>query len=303
MFERLIQLLQRLQGYLSPGEVWQILIELAVIWVVVYVIFRFLRGTRGARVIKGAAVILIIGTLIIQVVGQQNALERLNFLYSNFLAIASLMLVIVFQPELRRALVRLGEARLFRQSGIRKARIVDQVLAAIRYLSRNKIGALIAVERQVGLQGIVELGVRLDAEVTQELLNTIFWPGSALHDMGVVIRGDRIVAAGVQFPLAEGENLSQELGSRHRAAIGLSQEADALVIVVSEETGTISLAERGELTRGLTLDELRPILTRGLGNVPIPERTPEERRTAADTEVENGETAAITVNESLKARS
>lgn len=270
-FEPLEQLLRRIQGYLAT-EPLEVFIELAVIWVVVYVILRFLRGTRGARVIKGMAVVLIIGTLTILILGRQNAFERLNFLYANFLAFASLMLVIVFQPELRRALVRLGEARFFRQSGLRKARVVEEVLGSVQYLARNKIGALIAIERQVGLQGIVELGTRLDAEVTKELLNTIFWPGSALHDMGLIIRGDRIAAAGVQFPLAEGEGIPQELGSRHRAALGLSQEADALVLVVSEETGTISIAERGELTRGLTPEELRPILIRGLGSITLSER-------------------------------
>jgi diadenylate cyclase len=244
-----------------------VFIELAVIWVVVFVILRFLRGTRGARVIKGLAVLLIIATLTVQILSRDHAFERLNFLYSNFLAFASLMLVIVFQPELRRALVRLGEARLFRGGGLRKARVIEEILGSIQYLSRNKIGALIAIERQVGLRGIVEMGTRLDSEVSKELLNTIFWPGSALHDMGVVIRDGRLVAAGVQFPLADSERIPQELGSRHRAAIGLSQEADVLVLVVSEETGTISLAERGELTRGLSIEELRPILTRGLGSV------------------------------------
>ena len=301
-FDRLLQLFRRLEGYLSSwSELSQILVELVVIWVVVYAIMRFLRGTRGARVIKGVAVILIVGTLIIQVIGQENAFERLNFLYSNFLAFASLMLVIVFQPELRRALVRLGEARLFRQSGLRKARVVDQLLGAVRYLSRNKIGALIAIERQVGLQGIVELGTRLDAEVTKELLDTIFWPGSALHDMGVIIRGDRVVAAGVQFPLAEGESIPQELGSRHRAALGLSQEADALVIVVSEETGTISLAERGELTRGLTADELRPILTRGLGSMPMIERGA-DATTDDDSDQNGSATPALSDEQPVKAR-
>lgn len=281
MFDRIVQLFQRLQGYAQSGpELLEILLEVAVIWIVVYVIFRFLRGTRGARAIKGVALILIVGTLIVQVIARENAFERLNFLYSNFLAFASLMLVIVFQPELRRALVRLGEAKLFRQAGLRKARVVDQLLGAIRYLSRNKIGALIAIEREVGLQGVVEMGVRLDAEVSKELLDTIFWPGSALHDMGVVVRGDRVVAAGCQFPLAEGENLARDLGSRHRAAIGLSQESDALVLVVSEETGTISVAERGELTRGLTIDELRPILTRGVGTVSLTERLGEADETA-----------------------
>lgn len=281
--EQFRQLWERVLGYLR-NEPLEVFFELAVIWVVVYMMVRFLRGTRGARVIKGMALILIVGTLLVQVLGGEDTFERLKFLYGNFLAFASLMLVIVFQPELRRALVRLGEARLFRSGGLRKARVVEEVLASLAYLSKNKIGALIAFERQVGLRGIIEAGTALDAEVSKELLNTIFWPGSALHDMGVVIRGDRIVAAGVQFPLAEGERIPQELGSRHRAAIGLSQESDALVVVVSEETGTISVADRGELTRGLTADELRPLLSRGVSSVVL---APSDEPAAAGNEQPN----------------
>ena len=268
MFDQLDLLAARLLVYFREGW-YYVLIEIAVIWVVVYLIFRFLRGTRGARVVKGAALILISGTLAVQVLGGDEKLARLNFLYSNFLAFASVMLVIVFQPELRRALVRLGEARLFRSTGLRRARVVDELLASIAYLARHKVGALVAIERQVGLGGVIEAGVKIDAEVSKELLNTVFWPGSALHDMGVVIRGDRLVSAGVQFPLAEGDALPQELGSRHRAALGLSQECDALVVVVSEETGAISLAERGHLDRNLTIEELRPRLSKGISKVPL----------------------------------
>lgn len=267
-FDRLYELAERVQGQLKEAP-WEVTVELAVIWIVVLIVYRFLRGTRGARVIKGVALILVVGVFSIQVFGREGAFERLNLLYAKALPIVSLTLIIVFQPELRRALVRLGEARFFRQSGLRRAQVIEELVAAIAYLSKNKIGALIAIERRVGLRGIVELGTRLDAEVTKQLLDTIFWPGSALHDMGVVIRGDRIIAAGVQFPLADSENLPQELGSRHRAAIGLSQEADALVLIVSEETGTISVAERGELTRGLSADDLRPILSKGFGTVTI----------------------------------
>ena len=230
------QLILRIRTYLE-NEWWTVLFEVTVIWVVVYLILRFLRGTRGARVIKGIAIILILGTLVIQIFGGASRLERLNFLYANFLAFVSIMLVIVFQPELRRALVQLGEARFFKQTGLRKARVVEEILASMQYLARNKVGALIAIEREVGLGGMVDAGVRLDAEISKELLNTIFWPGSALHDMGVVIRGDRLISAGVQFPLADADALPQELGSRHRAAVGLSNDADALILVVSEETG------------------------------------------------------------------
>ena len=288
MFDRLTtNLLQNIQEVWKRVQVyWQsewyaVLFELAVIWTVVYLILRFLRGTRGARVIKGVAIILIIGTLTIQVFGGADQLERLSYLYDNFLQVALIMLVIVFQPELRRALVRLGETRFFRQTGLRKARVVEELLGSMAYLSRNKVGALIAIERQVGLGGIVEAGVRVDAEVTKELLNTIFWPGSALHDMGVILRGDRIVAAGVQFPLAEGDSVGQELGSRHRAAIGLSNEVDALIVVVSEETGTISVAERGQLTRGLSIEDLRRVVARGMNQVTLTD--PDDAGDAADT--------------------
>lgn len=260
MPEDLSLLWKRISGY--PTH--EVLIELALLWIVIYVIFRFLRGTRGARVMKGLAVIFIIVSLTIRVLGGENAFERLNLLYKNFLGFVALALVIVFQPELRRGLVRLGETRIFRAGGLRRARVIEEIIGSVEYMSRNKIGAVIAIEREVGLEGIIESGTRLDASVTRALLDTIFWPGSALHDMGVVIRDDRVIAAGVQFPLAEGD-FGPELGSRHRAAIGLSQEADAVVITVSEETGTIGVAERGRLRRDLSIPDLRTRLAKRLG--------------------------------------
>lgn len=266
-FERLNQLSHRLLGY---RQEWiEVAIEMAIIWIVVYAVVRFLRGTRGARVIKGLALVLVIATLVFQVVAVENAFSRLQFLYRNFLTFITLAMVIVFQPELRRALTRLGETRFFPVTRLRRSHVIEQIVASVAYMSKNKIGGLIAIEREVGLAGLTEAGTPLEARISKELLNTIFWPGSALHDLGVVVRGDRIVAAGVQFPMAEGEHFSSELGSRHRAAIGLSQECDALVVVVSEETGTISLAERGQMVRNLSPESLRSELTRGLGNTPM----------------------------------
>lgn len=263
--DRLDNLLLRVSEYLKTNP-FEVIAELAIIWLIVYLIVRFLQGTRGARAIRGLVVILIIATVIIQVFGREDTFQRLAFLYRSSLGFFALALVVVFQPELRRALVRLGEASLFRgRTGLRKARVIEELLKSVSYASRNKIGLLVAIERQVGLKGLIESGQRIDGIVSAELLNTIFWPGSALHDMGVVIQGDRVVSAGVQFPLAEGEQYSSELGSRHRAAIGLSQEVDALIVVVSEETGTISVAERGTLRRNLDVDELRSTLVRGLG--------------------------------------
>jgi diadenylate cyclase len=248
----------------------EVLVEWLIVFLVVYFFLRFLRGTRGARGLKGMTFILIIITILVKLfTGEkptgERPYERLSFLYANFLWFAALAMMIVFQPELRRLLVRLGEARLFRGGRARTARVIDEVVQAVEYLSQNKLGAIIALERDIGLKGIVDTGVPLDAEVSHELLCTIFWPGSALHDMGVVIHDGRLVAAGAQFPLAEEMKLSTELGSRHRAAIGLSQEADALVIVVSEETGTISVAERGRLVRHLTPADLRDRLKSALG--------------------------------------
>jgi len=268
LFERLELLLNRLGGYLRHEPI-VVLVEIALVWALVYLVFRFLRGTRGARAIKGLALLLIVTTLTLKIMGSEEAFERINFLYNNFLQIASIALVIVFQPELRRALVRLGEAQFFKGTGLRRARVVEEVVGAVAYLSKNKIGALIVLERNVGLEGVVEAGTKIDSVVTKELLNTIFWPGSALHDMAVVIRGERLSAAGVQLPLAEAEQFTSELGSRHRAAHGLSLESDALVVVVSEETGTISVAERGRLTRNLSTDGLRTLLVRGLGEMKL----------------------------------
>ena len=261
MLDQLIQITTRLQGYNPYG----VLVELVVIWLGVYMIWRFLRGTRGARVLKGVGLIVMVSLLLIAVLGTDRiGFERLRWLLENFIGIAALAMVIVFQPELRRALGRLGEAKFFRGNSRAQESVIEEVIRAVAYLSKNKIGAIIAIERTVGLKGIIEAGTPLHAEVSSELLRTIFWPGTALHDMGVVISGGRVVAAGVQFPLAEGSDLGQELGSRHRAAVGLSEEADCLVIVVSEETGAISLAERGQLLRKLSADGLRAMLRRAL---------------------------------------
>jgi diadenylate cyclase len=237
---------------------------LVLIAFLVYVVFRFLRGTRGARLVKGFALVVMLAAVLISILGG-DLFGRMQFLLGKFLAFAAFGLAIIFQPELRRALMRIGEVNPFSRNPHAVGAVVDQVIRAVENLSKNKIGCIIAIEREVGLRGVVEVGAHLDAEVSADLLRTIFWPGSALHDMGVVISGERIVAAGVQFPLADGTDLAQELGSRHRAAIGLSQEADCLVIVVSEETGAISLAERGQLLRKLSVEGLRSMLLRGLG--------------------------------------
>ena len=246
-------------------------VELLLIGAFVYSVVRFLRGTRGGRMLKGIGVLLVVSYVIVRLIGSELQLERVEFLYGRFLIFASFAAVVVFQPELRRALMRLGETRLFRNFSHQVNEDIDALVEAASFLSRRKIGGLVAIEREVGLGGIAESGTRINGELTAPLLNTIFYPNSPLHDLGVVVSHGRIMYAGVQFPLAESDELERELGSRHRAAVGMSQESDAVVLVVSEETGDISVADRGRLLRKLSPEGLRALLLQLLGRV---EETP-----------------------------
>lgn len=246
---------------------WQITIELLLIGLVVFWTIRFLRGTRGARLLKGIAVVLISLYIIVRLLGQQFGLQRVEFLYREFLYFAAFAVTVVFQPELRRALMRLGETRLFRGWSQQFDEEIDALIESASFCSRRKIGSLVAIERDTPLTGLAEesKGTRINADLSAALLNTIFFPNTELHDLGVVISQGRVAYAGVQFPMAEGGDLERELGARHRAAVGLSQETDAVVLVVSEETGDISIAERGRLIRKLTTEGLRGLLTELLG--------------------------------------
>jgi diadenylate cyclase len=244
---------------------WPVAVELLLIGMVVFWVIRFLQGTRGARMLKGIALLLMALYLLVTVVGKYFGLVELSFLYENFLKFAFFALAVVFQPELRRGLMRLGETRLFRGFTDEITQDIEHLVEAAVFLSHRKIGGLIAIEREVGLGGIAENGTRINADLSSDLLETIFWPNSPLHDLGVVVSQGRIAYAGVQFPLAESGDLERELGSRHRAAVGITQESDAVVLVVSEETGDISIAESGKLIRKLTPEALRGLLTELLG--------------------------------------
>ena len=244
---------------------WRVGLELLLIGFVVYWVIRFLRGTRGARLLSGIVFVLIALYVIIRLFAARFQLERIDFLYRTFLQFASIAIIVVFQPELRRALQRLGETRLFRSWSSQVDEEIEQLVEAAKFCSKRKIGALVAIEREVGLGGIAENGTRINADLSAALLNSIFWPNSPLHDLGVIISQGKIAYAGVQFPLAEEGTIERELGSRHRAAVGLSNESDAVVLVVSEETGDVSVAERGTLIRKLAPDALRGLLSDLLG--------------------------------------
>ncbi len=263
IWERLVRLAERLQAY--PW--WQVAIELVVIWAVIYAIVRFVQGTRAAGALKGTLLLLLFTTLLIRIVGASDSFQRVKFLYDHFLTLLAITLIVVFQPELRRGLIRLGETPLLRRSATADKATVDAIVDASAYLSRAKFGGLMVIERETSLKGLVEGGTTINGQLTARLLQTIFFPGAALHDLAVTISGTTLKAAGVQLPLADPEEMPDpSLGSRHRAAVGLSQECDALVVVVSEETGTISLAERGRLEQGLDAARLREELTSRLGN-------------------------------------
>jgi diadenylate cyclase len=266
---------------------FEVILELAVIWVCVYVVFRFLRGTRGAGVIKGFAILLVLVTLLTRVLGHNSdAFARLNFIYERFLGLAAIMLIVVFQPELRTALIRLSTPRQFRASKAH-SKVVTAVAETAQFLSKNQFGAIIAIEREVQLGGLIETGQSIDAVISARLLESVFWPNSPLHDLGVVIRGERIIAAGVQFPLAEEGTLPGSVGSRHRAALGLTMESDALVVVVSEETGKISLAERGRIDFNIPRDEIAAELARRLQAPPPPAPDLQDRPTRLETRIES----------------
>lgn len=257
MTDRLLHLVERLAGY----QWWQVLVELAVIWIVVWVVVRLVQGTRAAGALKSAFLLIVVAALLVRILGQHESFARLTFVFNAIFAVAAVGLIVIFQPELRRGLIRLGESPIFGRKIEVATETVDAVSEAAAYLSKARFGGLIVVERSTPLKGLAEGGTLIDAHVSSRLLQTIFFPGSALHDLAVLIKDDRIKAAGVQLPLANAEDTPDAtLGSRHRAALGISNESDALVVVVSEETGTITLAERGELTRGLNEAELRGLL-------------------------------------------
>lgn len=258
-FPRLHNLFDRLASY-SP---WQILVEIAIIWIAVFALLRAVQGTRTAGLLKGLLVVVISAAVVSRLAGGAEVFQRLSYLYERFLALLAIGLLIIFQPELRRALLRLGEAPFFRSTPKEIAFIADELAEACAFLSKAKFGAIIVLERQTGLAGIVEGGTVLNAQLSAALLKTVFYPGSALHDLAVVIKGRLVHSASVQLPLAEPADMRDPgLGSRHRAAVGLTKECDALVVVVSEETGRIRIAERGRLSSPIPPGDLRDALIR-----------------------------------------
>jgi diadenylate cyclase len=234
---------------------WRPAVEITILTVGIYYAYTFVRRTRGAPVVNGFLILLAL-TFVTTVL----KLEVLSFLLRSFFAFSAIAILVIFQPELRRLLAELGNQSVF--SAVREQREnIEVIIQTVERLAEVKIGALIAIEQTIHLQEAVESGIVVDCEATPEMLETIFFPNNAIHDGGVILKGDRISQAACIFPLTQQQDLNKSLGTRHRAAIGLSEETDAVVVAVSEETGSISYAYKGKLVRGLTLEELRAFLT------------------------------------------
>jgi diadenylate cyclase len=240
---------------------WRPVLEIPILTVGIYYGLRFVRGTRGAPVVTGFLVAL----LALALASYLLKLVVLQFFLQGFSTFFVLAVLVIFQPELRRMLAEVGNLPLFATAHEQRENI-EVIIQTVERLSEVRIGALIAIEQSIDLQSAVESGIPVGCEATPEMLETIFFPNNAIHDGGVIIKGDHIAFAACIFPLTQRQDLNKSLGTRHRAAIGLSEETDAVVVAVSEETGAISYAYKGQFVRGLTLEELRAFLTSVLVN-------------------------------------
>ena len=235
------------------------IIDILIVTVIIYFLLMMTRQTRASAVLKGL-VVLLIATFVSDLLG----LTALNWLLMSVVNNGAVVLVILFQPEIRKALEQLGRGAVRENShageGEDQARIIDEIIQCMTDLSRRRVGALIVFEQKTGLKDVIETGTAVDARISAPLLENIFEPNTPLHDGAVVIRGTRVVAGACILTLTDGRGISRELGTRHRAAIGISETTDAIVLIVSEETGIMSMARGGRLTRHLDTKSLREIL-------------------------------------------
>jgi len=229
-------------------------VEIAILSFLIYKALYYLRGARGSYVLAGMIIVLVVLT----VLSTRLKLEVITWLLGVFWVSFAPAVIIIFQPELRRAFAQLGSYTFFQ--GRRRREVIGELVTAAQNMSKRHCGALIVVERRIGMQAIVDDSVKLDIKVNSMVLESIFFPNSPLHDGAVIIRDGRIIAARAILPLTRSENISRRLGTRHRAALGISEETDAVVIVVSEETGIVSIACRNSLYRDLSISEVESYL-------------------------------------------
>ena len=249
----------------SPLRIVMLILDVAIVAVIVYYIYLLIKKTRAVQIFKGFLVILAL-----LAISEILDLVILNFILTNFLTYGVILVIIVFQPELRSALEKLGRKKFSNifdfDDKIRDKQVISEIVKAVEIMSLKKIGAIIVIEQSTKINDIIREGVDLSAKVTSELIQTIFNPRTPLHDGAVIIENNQIKAAKCVLPLASENVVPKNVGTRHRAAIGMSEVSDALVIVVSEETGIISFVEDGKMKRDLNGDKLTSILLRSLDN-------------------------------------
>ena len=245
-----------LLGALWLSEYLRVIVQIGILFLLIYSVLYYLRSTRGAMVIAG---LFILG-LLLAIIAKNDflGLDVLAFILDMFGNSLFVAILIIFQPELRRALAQLGS--YIARKGQQRREVVAEIVSAVTAMSRRRCGALIVVERKFNMQTLIDDAIPLDIKINALVLESIFFPNSPLHDGAVIIRNNKIVAARVILPLTRAEHISRHLGTRHRAALGVSEESDAVTIVVSEESGFISLAYRGIFHRDLTPDELENML-------------------------------------------
>lgn len=245
---------------LLPGFRWQDGVDIALLAVGIYAVIKIIRGTRAVPMLIGLGMVYAL-----YVLSAQLEIYTVNLLLSNLLGWAIVIIVIVFQSDIRRMLTQVGTGPIFsRVDRVAQNQAVEEIVKAVGQLGNARIGALIAIENEIGLGEYISAGTRLDAQVTRELIVSIFVPGSPVHDGALIVQRGRITAGGCLLPLTTNPNVSRTLGTRHRAAIGLTEETDAVVLVVSEEDGTISLVAGGKITRDVDPGTLRASLQRML---------------------------------------
>ena len=231
-------------------------VDIAIVSFIIYKVLGFIRSSRAEQLAKGLAVVIVIA--ILSGPGLLN-LYITNWIFTGILNVGIIALVVVFQPELRRGLEQLGRGKFTRQFSLRQEEIsgnVDAIISAVEYFASRKEGAIIVIERETALQDIADTGTIVDAKLSTALLENIFYKGSPLHDGAAILRSDRILAAGCVLPLTQNQNLSKDLGTRHRAGLGISEVSDAIAIIISEETGIISMAADGRLSRFLDIKSI-----------------------------------------------
>jgi len=259
-----------LDGGLNPLDLVRIGVDIALVWYVIYNLIKLIRGTKAIQLLKGIGVVLAVrlGSFLF-------GLQTIQWITDQALRWGFLIIIILFQPELRRALEQLGRGGIFTRSSRSEEEILDETINAIiqscNYMAKRRIGAIITIERETGIDDYAETGTPINGNLTQELLTNIFTPNTPLHDGAVIISKEKIVAAACYLPLSESPFISKELGTRHRAAVGISEVTDAITIVVSEETGYISCTKSGDLHRELSEEDLKNYLLDNLSaNIKAP---------------------------------